>query len=99
MNESDGYKWGTYGYRPSDKNETVVIFKDFKPMNEIYEEDKLSPLIGFTFDKILRNDYHNQMKVLERIDAPKLDEYCIVRNWVYNILKDDMSDILKEKED
>lgn len=96
MKDLDILKWGTFGYRSSTDGQTKFNFKDHILMEKAFEEDKVSILRGFSFDKLIHSDYHNQIKTIDKFNTSKVDDFCVMRNWVYKLLKDDMREIFKE---
>lgn len=96
MKDSDVSKWGSFGYRSSKDGQTKFNFKGDITIEHAFKEDGISILRGFSLDKLLRSDYHNDIKTIDKINTPKVDEFCVIRNWVYKLLKDDMRGIFKE---
>ncbi|PKP02180.1 MAG: NTPase (NACHT family) [Bacteroidetes bacterium HGW-Bacteroidetes-6] len=96
LKDLDILKWGMFGYRKSKNGETIVHFKESKPMDKIFEEGEVKILRGFSLDSVLLSDYHNQIKTVDKINTPKVDDFCIIRNWVYKLLKDDMRKLFEE---
>jgi len=96
LKDLDILKWGMFGYRISKNGETIVHFKESKPMDKIFEEGDVKILRGFSLDSVLHSDYHNQIKTVDKINTPKVDDFCIIRNWVYKLLKDDMRKLFEE---
>ena len=101
MKDSDILKWGTFGYRPSRTGKFEIHFKDSSESDEAFKSIGLKSLRGFTLDFILRirNDYRYPVKTVDALNTAKVDEYCVIRNWVYKLLEDDMRDVFKENED
>lgn len=96
MKENDVYKRDFFGYRQSKDGQTRVIFQGYKSMEEAFKEDKISSFSGFMFDRVLRSDYHNEIKTIDKLNTSKVDDFCVIRNWVYKFLKNDMREILKQ---
>ncbi|MNE22696.1 hypothetical protein D3C80_1159180 [compost metagenome] len=65
-------------------------------MEKAFKEDRIKSLQGFSLEDILRSDYHNDIRTIDKFNTSKVDDFCVIRNWVYKLLKDDMRDILKE---
>ena len=42
--------------------------------------------------------YYHTITTVDKIRTPKVDDFCILRNWVNQFLKDDMRDIFEEKQ-
>lgn len=96
LKDIDVLKWGMFGYRTSKNGETNVNFKEFKPMDNLFEEGEVQVLRRFSLDSVLHSDYHNEIKTVDKINTPKVDDFCIIRNWVYKLLKSDMRKLFKE---
>lgn len=98
MKDSDILKWGTFGYRPSRTGKFEIHFKDSIKSDEVFKSIGLNSLRPFTLDLILRicNNYRYPVKTVYRLKTPKVDEYCVIRNWVYKILEIDMKKLFKE---
>ena len=89
-------KQGMFSYRTSPTEKTEVTIREYTSHKNAFEKDGLSFLKGFLLDQILHNDYHNEFKIIENINAPKVDEFCVLRNWINRLLKEDMEKIFKE---
>jgi hypothetical protein len=100
MKDSDILKWGWFGYRPSKYKKMKVNIKEYSnsTLEKAFEEDNITVLRGFSLDSILHSDYHNQIKTIDKINTPKVDDFCVIRNWVYRLLKDDMKNLFEENE-
>ena len=99
MKDSDVLKWGMLGYRPSSNGEVKVNFKQLRSPDEPFPSEETHILHAFSLDHILHNnDYFNLIKTIDKINTPKVDEFCVLRNWVYEFLKDDMKTLFKENE-
>ncbi len=96
IKEIDVLKWGHFGYRISKNGETSINFRESKPVDKIFEEDEVKVLRGFSLDRLLKSDYLHQIKTVDKINTPKVDDFCIIRNWVYKLLKDDMRKLFEE---
>lgn len=96
MTDSDILKCGMFGYRASKQGKTCVYFKDYRPIDEIFKENEVTVLHGFSLDTFLYNDYYDHIKTVDKINTPKVDDFCIIRNWVYKLLKHDMRELFKE---
>lgn len=97
--DSGAFMQGMFGYRTSVNREIKVNFKKFESNSEAFKEDEIRILRGFSFDRILHNDYYNVFQTIDKINTPKVDEYCVLRNWVYKLLKDDMDTLFKENDE
>ena len=96
MKDSDVFKWGNLGYRPSEK--VRVNFKEYSSIDEPFEKGETSVLYTFTFDLIIHNSYHNTVNTIDKINTPKVDDFCVLRNWIYRFLKKDMQKLFEEHE-
>jgi hypothetical protein len=99
MEDSDVLKWGSFGYRSSKDGQTKFYYKkevSWESIDDIFKEDKISSLSGFTFDQILHSDYHYPIKTVDKINTPKVDDFCVIRNWVYKLLRNDIRTLLKK---
>jgi hypothetical protein len=100
MKDADILKWGSFGYRPSRTGKLEIHFKDSSESEEAFKSIGLKSLRTFTLDFILRirNDYQYPVKTVDLLNTAKVDEYCVIRNWVYKFLETDMSHLFKENE-
>lgn len=89
-------KWGWYGYRSSKCGQTELNYRESNPFENTSNEDKITSFIGFSFDNFLYSDYHSQIKTIDKLNTPKVDDFCVIRSWVYKLLKKDMRELLKE---
>jgi hypothetical protein len=99
MKDSDVLKWGLLGYRPSRDGEVKINFKKLTSTEEPFTRGETNILRAFSLNHILHNDYYDLIKTIDRINTPKVDEFCVLRNWVYRFLKDDMKGLFKETEE
>jgi hypothetical protein len=102
MNESDVLKWGNFGCRSSKTGKLEIHFKDLRNSHDAFEKENLKWLRSFSLDAILRvNDFGRYpVKTVDGINTSKVDEYCVIRNWIYKILmEEDMGKIFKENVD
>lgn len=100
MKDTDILKWGLFGYRSS-RCENVKIYYSNKSSKQAFEEDGIKILRPFSLDKILYVDYHHdRIQTIDRINTREVDKFCVIRNWIYTLLKSDMEKLFKEnKED
>lgn len=99
MKDTDILKWGLFGYCSS-KCENVEIYYSNKPSEQAFKEDGINILRHFSLDSILHNEYgRDRVQTIDRIKTPKVDEFCVIRNWIYKLLKSDMEKLFKENED
>lgn len=99
MKDSDVLKWGMLGYRHSKYGMVKVNFKKLRSPDEPFPIEETNILHAFSLDQILHNDYYRLIKTIDKINTPKVDEFCVLRNWVYKFLKDDMKKLFKENEE
>lgn len=99
MRESENSRWGQYAYRNSKDGQIKFHHKEYEPDKDVFEEDDVKVLYGFSFDSLIRVDYRNLVKTIDRLNTPKLDESCVIRSWIYKILKDDMRKMFKEHDE
>ena len=101
MKDDDILKWGSFGYRPSPSGKFEINFKDSNESDEAFKSIGLKSLRSFSLDFILRirDDHRYPVKTVDRLNTTKVDEYCVIRNWVYKFLEVDMDKLFKENED
>ncbi|AXP82738.1 hypothetical protein CJ739_3677 [Mariniflexile rhizosphaerae] len=101
MKDDDILKWGSFGYRPSPNGKFEINFKDSNESDEAFKSIGLKSLRSFSLDFILRirDNHRYPIKTVDRINTEKVDEYCVIRNWVYKLLENDMRELFKENED
>lgn len=92
--------WGMLGYRSSKTGKFEIYFEEAEPSWDLRKKEKLSILMTFSLDRILRvNDYARYpVKTVDKLNTSKVDEYCVIRNWVYQFLENDMKKLFKENE-
>ena len=94
----NGYRY--LGYRSAKSNEYNAYFKILEENihEQAFEKDEIYSLQGFSLDSILYNDdyLNNRIKTIDKINTDKLDNYCVLRNWIYRLLKNDMRQLFKE---
>ncbi|MCT3897358.1 type I restriction enzyme HsdR N-terminal domain-containing protein [Elizabethkingia anophelis] len=99
MRDTDILKWGRFGYRPS-RSGNIKFYYDNKSLDEAFYEDGVSILRPFSLDNILFVDYyHHRVQTIDRINTEKVDKFCVIRNWIYTLLKSDMEKLFKEYKD
>lgn len=99
MKDSDALKWGYLGYRASNSGELKINYKDISTRDEAFSSGETDVLHGFTLDQIIYNDYYHLIKTIDRMNTPEVDEFCVLRNWIYKFLKDDMRKLYKKNEE
>ena len=96
----NGLVHGDYmGYRPSKSAKVKINFKEFTSAEEAFERGETNVLRGFILDQILHNGFLHKIKTIDKINTPKVDESCVLRNWVYRFLKEDMKDLFKKNKE
>lgn len=96
MKDSDVLKWGHFGYRKSQTGKVEVNFKDMIASDKAFEMGETKVLHGFSLDQILHVDYYHRITTVDKIRTSNVDDFCILRSWVYRFLKVDLRDIFKE---
>jgi hypothetical protein len=99
MKDSDVLKWGLLGYRPSNSGAVKINFREMTTSDEPFTTGETRILRAFSLNQILHNDYSNLIKTIDKINTPKVDEFCVLRSWVYRFLKEDMKTLFKENEE
>lgn len=87
------------GYRQSKYQEVKINFKEWITLDEPFKSGETETLRGFSLDQILHNDYFGLIKTIDKINTPKVDEFCVLRKWVCKILEEDMETVFKASED
>jgi ABC-type dipeptide/oligopeptide/nickel transport system ATPase subunit len=95
MKDSDVLKWGHLGYRQSETGKVEVNFKELISSEKIFEQKETKILHAFSLDHILHVDYYHTIPTVDKLRTSEVDDFCILRNWVYQFLKDDMREIFK----
>ncbi|WP_430409277.1 type I restriction enzyme HsdR N-terminal domain-containing protein [Kordia sp.] len=101
MKDTDILKWGTFGYRASRKGKLEVYFKDSTQSKEAFDKENLHSLQHFSLDIFLHinDDYIKYpIKTIQHSSPSKVDEFCVLRNWIYKFLEDDIRDLFKEND-
>ena len=84
-----------YGYKKSINYEYSFIFKEPINKNDIFKnDDNIKVLSGFNFDRFIH--IRNPIETVRNINSKSVDENCVIRNWTYQILIDDLNKIGKE---
>lgn len=97
MRSSDVFNCNMFGYRPSNCQKIKVHFKDYITSGKAFEEDNINVLRSFSFNNILHNDdYYKRIKTIDKINTSKVDEFCVIRNWVYILLREDMKNLIDD---
>ncbi|WP_299221228.1 type I restriction enzyme HsdR N-terminal domain-containing protein [uncultured Aquimarina sp.] len=97
--DDDTLKWGMFGYRTSMNGK--ISFNhgilDLSTHEKAFKEDKIISLQGFSLDMILYNDYYNKIKTIDKMNTPKVDYVCVLRNWVYRLIKNEVQKVFEKK--
>ncbi|UUC44211.1 type I restriction enzyme HsdR N-terminal domain-containing protein [Flavobacterium cerinum] len=98
MEDSDILKWGLFGYRASRSGEFKITIKNKNKSDEAFITEEIQLLRSFSLDMILkiRSFAQYPVKTIDKINTSKLDGFCVLRNWVYKFLEDDMKKIFEE---
>lgn len=97
MKDDEVIKWGSMGLRPSRAGEIGFHFSGgTRTMEDVFKEDGLTSLQHFNMDKILRSDIHHDVRTVDRFNTSDVDDFCVIRNWVYRILKNDFRELFRE---
>lgn len=101
MKDSDVLKWGSFGYRASQTGKFEIHFRNIDESKKAFEKGEVLSLRSFSLDVILHiQDFiHFPVQTIDRIRTPKIDEFCVLRNWVYKLLKRDMEKLFQENEE
>ena len=101
LKDSEALKWGSFGYRSSRAGIFNISFRDGSKEKEAFPIEGLKSLRGFTLDSFLKiNDYARYpVKTFDRINTSKIDEFCVLRNWIFKFLKQDLEQLFKENTD
>lgn len=93
--------WGMFGYRPSKTGKFEIYFEEAELSWNLGKKDKLNSLRTFSLDRILKiNDFARYpVKTVDKINTSNVDEYCVLRNWIYMFLEDDLEKLFKENDD
>lgn len=102
MKDLDVLKWGMFGHRPSESGKIKISVNESVDWtsDKAFKGDKITFLQGFSLEKILYNDHFpERIKTIDKINTPKVDDFCVIRNWVYRLLKNDMKQLFKENDE
>lgn len=99
MKDSNILKWGMFGYRPSKSGKVKIYINDNKNYHEAFEKDSISILRPFSLDLILTIDGQDKVQMTPKMKVSKADDFCVIRNWVYKLLRSDLEKLFKENTD
>lgn len=95
INDLSEIKHGCYGYKKSSNGKFHLIYKSSKKSENFFKnEDGIKTLRVFSFDRFIH--INNPIKTVRRINTNKVDVSCVVRNWAYQILINDLNKIVKK---
>lgn len=93
---------GLFGYRLSEQGQLGVHFRKnsgdegFRS-NLPLKDDGISILRGFSFAHIVYNDNHLGHKpTFYEFRTPEVDQFCILRKWMYKLVEEDMEKLFKK---
>ncbi|MFA7132823.1 MAG: type I restriction enzyme HsdR N-terminal domain-containing protein [Bacteroidales bacterium] len=99
MKDSDILKWGMFGHRPSESGKIKININESVDWtsDKAFKVDKVTILHSFSLEDILYNDHNSKrIKTIDKINTPKVDDFCVMRSWVYRLLKNDIRQLFKE---
>lgn len=100
IKESESVKWSGFGYRPSRTGKVEFNFRRTDEMREACAKEGLKSIRSFRFDDVLRISYsHRPVKTVDKINTKEVDEYCLLRNWVFRFIESDLEKIFDEVRD
>jgi len=93
--DSDVRNWGFFGRRPSRSGKLTVNFKELVPFGDKSKfEGGVKSFRGFSLDSIIH--FSDPIKSSNWLNERNIDERCVLRNWVLQLLKEDMRGIFEE---
>ena len=95
---SDVRTGGMMGYRQSNFGKAIINFRDFISMDDAFSKGETKMMRSFQFDGLIHNDHLRLIKTIDNFNTPKIDEYCVLRNWVYRFLEDDLKIVYEEND-
>lgn len=88
-------KFGYYGYKKSSTRKFNLTFKVSTTKEDNFKnEDGIEVGRFFGFEKFIH--INNPIKTVRYINSNSVDENCIIRNMTYEILMDDINEVLKD---
>ena len=96
MKDSKNIHMHGFGYGAANNNELEVHFFDRSFSDIDFSREDIEIFRGSTFSNLLRKI--SPIKTVNNIDTSKVDEYCVLRNWVYELIQDDIKRIMREKD-
>ena len=83
----------------NEKENPIILSYDNKSLDHAFDEDGVSILRPFSLDDLLYNEYgYNRIQTIDRINTREVDKFCVIRNWLYKMLKSDMEKLFKEND-
>lgn len=87
---------GFYGRRHSSEGKFSFRFEKMPTFENRKKPSGFGILRGFSFGQIIHID--NPMQTVSEINSRNVDESCVLRNWVYKILKEDFEKYFGEND-
>lgn len=98
IKDLDVRNWGMFGYQTSISKIIKINIKEYELPEKVFKENiGLKSLQTFSLDMLLYT--RDPVKTVDRINTGKVDEYCVLRNWVYRLLRRDMEVLFKEMDE
>ncbi|RKE80869.1 type I restriction enzyme HsdR N-terminal domain-containing protein [Chryseobacterium sp. AG363] len=100
--DKDGLRGrGFFGYKPSKQGRVGVHISKI-PAEEVFrsksahKEADISVLRVFSFGNFIYNDnLLNHRQTFYEFRTPEVDKFCVLRNWVYRLVEDDIEKVFK----
>lgn len=86
-----------YGLRRSSAGERKFQFKPFHSHEDAFERDEVYMMSGFHLNDLVHVHYSNRMKTYDGLNTSKIDDFCVLRAWVYKLLRSDMEKFFRSK--
>ncbi|SMO69715.1 hypothetical protein SAMN06265171_1051 [Chryseobacterium rhizoplanae] len=85
-----------FGYRRSTSEINKFYYYDIESRDQAFEDDQVSILRPFSLDAFLINEGLNTVQLLPNMKIAKADDFCVIRGWVYKILRSDLEKFIKK---
>ncbi len=96
MRNNEIRDWGFFAYKSSETKVIKVNFKNWDTNTKKLPKEKgIKSYKVFSIDQILHVSHRFKLP-RGTIFADKVEEYCIFKYWIYNLLNKDFEDIFKE---
>lgn len=105
MKDTDILKWGWFGYRSSKCGKLKTYHSNVSAQTVFgsdvaFKNDEVSILRPFSLDSIIHIESNrDRVQTINKIKTPKVDDFCVIRNWIYKLLRSDMEKLFKENKD